>query len=123
MQALARARSLLHLTHRLSAQDWWTWTDDLSSKNIEHHYLGLEPALGDCSAAISPRSTSIRMQELAQQRRDGHYPVSKSPLARTTPGWAHIIGKLPDLKRLELVFEAFVEKKAQLEKVVVYSKT
>lgn len=120
---IARARPLRHLTLRLSAQNWWTWTDDPSSKSILHHHLGLDPALGDGSAAINRRPTSIRMQELAQQRRNGYYPVSRSPLAKTTPGWGHIISKLSDLKRLELVFQTFTEKKAQLEKVVECAKT
>ncbi|KAF2627692.1 hypothetical protein BU25DRAFT_58486 [Macroventuria anomochaeta] len=115
---LQRARPLVQLTLRLLSRNWWTWTDDPNSTDARHHHLGLEPALGDGSADLSQRPTSTRMQELAQQRRDGYRPVSRSPLAKTMPGWAHVIAKLPDIKTLELVLETFGEKKAQLEKVI-----
>ena len=120
---LHRARPLIHLTLRLLNSDWWTWTEDPNSTDARHHHLGLEPALGDGSSNLSQRPTSTRMQELAQQRRDGYYPFSRSLLAKTTPGWTHIIAKLPDIKTLELVLETFEEKKAQLEKVIDCAKT
>lgn len=63
------------------------------------------------------------MQELAQQRRDGHLPVPIKPFSQTTPGWAHIIAKLPDIKTLELILETFEEKKAQLDTVLECAKT
>ncbi|KAF1355991.1 hypothetical protein EJ07DRAFT_62536, partial [Lizonia empirigonia] len=63
------------------------------------------------------------MKELAQQRRDGYYPVSRSLWSKNSPGWANIIGKFPDLRTLELILETFGEKKAQLETVIECSKT
>lgn len=120
---LQRARPLVHLTLRMPSRNWWTWTDDPSSANAQHHHLGLEPALGDGSVDLSQRPTCTRMQELAQQRRDGYYPVSRNLLARTKPGWAHIIAKLPDIKTLELVLETFEEKREQLAKVIECAKT
>ena len=120
---LQRARPLTHLTLRIPSSNWWTWTDDPSSTNSKHHHLGLDPALGDGSADVNRRPTSTRMIELSQQRRDGHCPLSRSFMARNSPGWAHIIGRLPDIKTLELVLETFGEKKSQLEKVVKCAKT
>lgn len=120
---LQRARPLVHLTLRLTALDWWTWTDDPTSTDATHHHLGLEPALGDGSAYLSQRPTCTRMKELAQQRRDGYYPVSRSLWSKNSPGWANIVGNFPDLKTLELILETFGEKKAQLETVIECSKT
>jgi hypothetical protein len=120
---LQRARPLVHLTLRIPATNWWTWTDDPGSTDARNHHLGLEPALGDGRVDLSQRPTCPRMQELAQQRRDGYLPVSRNPFSRTTPGWAHIVAKLPDLKTLELVLETFEEKKAQLDVVIECAKT
>ncbi|KAF3032638.1 hypothetical protein E8E12_001275 [Didymella heteroderae] len=120
---LQRARPLVHLTLRIPSTNWWTWTDDPRSADTRHHHLGLEPALGDGRVDLNQRPTCTRMQELAQQRRDGYLPVSRNPFSRTKPGWAHIIAKLPDIKTLELVLETFEEKKAQLDMVVECAKT
>ena len=125
---LQRARPLVHLTLRLAPEDWWTWTDSPDSTDPTHH-LGLDPALGDGNDGVSWRPTSTQMQQLAQQRRDGYEVVSKTGLSSTfsswrgAPGWAQVIGKLPDLKTLELVLETFEEKKAQLDAVVKCAKT
>ncbi|KAF3002466.1 hypothetical protein E8E13_005199 [Curvularia kusanoi] len=118
-----RARPLVQLTLRMNHTDWWTWTDHPDSTNAKHNHLGLDPALGDGLDSTSHRPTSTRMQELAQQRRDGYDPVPRDLLGGTTPGWAHVVAKLPDLKTLELVLETFLEKKAQLETVVECAKT
>jgi hypothetical protein len=125
---LQRARPLVHLTLRLTPKDWWTWTDDPDSTDPTQH-LGLDPTLGNGDDSVWQRPTSTGMQQLAQQRRDGYDVVSKTGLTKTfsswrgEPGWAHAIGKLPDLKTLELVLETFEEKKAQLEAVVECAKT
>ncbi|KAJ8113276.1 hypothetical protein OPT61_g4566 [Boeremia exigua] len=115
---LQRARPLVHLTLRLPSRNWWTWTDDPTSTDARQHHLGLEPALGDGSANLASRPTCTRMQELAQQRRDGQQPVFESSRPTTIPGWAHTVSELPDIKSLELVLETFEEKTAQLENVV-----
>jgi hypothetical protein len=123
---LQRARPLVHLTLRVAAKDWWTWTDDPDSTDPTHH-LGLDPALGNGEDSVWQRPTSTRMQQLAQQRRDGYEVISKTTFAMNVlsrrPGWSHIIGKLLDLKTLELVLETFEEKKAQLDAVVECAKT
>ncbi|KAF9691939.1 hypothetical protein EKO04_010033 [Ascochyta lentis] len=120
---LQRARPLVHLTLRLSARNWWTWTDDPSSTDALHHHLGLEPALGNGSADLNERPDSTRMQELARQRRDGDHPAPRSLPSEHPPGWAHTVARLPDLKTLELILETFGEKRHQLEKVVECAKT
>lgn len=120
---ITRARPLIHLTLRIPSTSWWTWTEDPASTNALQHHLGLDPSLGDGSAELTKRPTSVRMYELATQRRAGQHPVPNPPWSHCTPGWAYIISKLPDLKRLELVLETFVEKKAQLNKVVECAKT
>lgn len=120
---LQRARPLVHLTLRMPSTHWWTWTDDPHSTDTRNHHLGLEPTLGDGRVDLNQRPTCTRMQELAQQRRDGYLPVSRNLLSRTTPGWANIIAKLPDIRTLELVLETFEEKKAQLDVVVQCAKT
>ena len=124
---LQRARPLVHLTLRLAPEDWWTWTDSPDSTDPTHH-LGLDPALGNGDDSVWQRPTSTRMRQLAQQRRDGYEVVSTTGLATRVllgrqGGWSHVIGKLPDLKTLELVLETFEEKKAQLDAVVECAKT
>lgn len=123
---LQRARPLVHLTLRVAAKDWWTWTDNPDSTDPTHH-LGLDPSLGNGDDSVGQRPTSTRMQQLAQQRRDGYEVVSKTTFTMKVlsgrPGWSHVIGKLPDLKTLELVLETFEEKKAQLDAVVECAKT
>lgn len=122
---LQRARPLTQLTLRIHRTGWWTWTDHPTSTNAQHYHLGLDPAIGNGEADLAQRPTSTRMQELAQQRRDGNdvFPVSSSQFPKHIPGWAHIIAQMPDLKTLDLVLETFVEKKAQLENVVECAKT
>lgn len=118
---LQRARPLVHLTLRLTAWDWWTWADGPTSSDAEHHHLGLEPGAG--SGYVNGRPTSVGMQELAQQRRDGTYYLSRAYLSVYTPGWAYIMAEMPDLKSLEIVMEIFGEKKDQLETGVECAKT
>ncbi|KAJ4375701.1 hypothetical protein N0V86_007234 [Didymella sp. IMI 355093] len=124
---LQRARPLVHLTLRIPSTNWWTWTEDPSSTNARNSHLGLEPALGNGSVDVDERPTCTRMQELAQQRRNGHIPSPSRWSLRdqpsSTPGWAHTIGLLPDIKSLELVLETFEEKKAQLDTVIECAKT
>lgn len=120
---LLRARPLVHLTLRMLYNCWWTWADEPDSADFVHHHLGLDPAVGDGRLNVETRPTFPLMQELAQQRRYGHYPGSKGPIDRTTPGWGHTISKLPDLQTLELVLETFKEKTAQLEHVIDCAKT
>lgn len=122
---LHRAKPLIHLTLRIPARNWWTWTADPTSTNATHHHLGLDPAVGDGSVDLNSRPTCTKMQELAQQRRNGHHPPPPSRLQRLNQdkGWAHIISKLPDIKTLELVLETFSEKKAQLDAVVGCAQT
>jgi hypothetical protein len=120
---VVRAKPLVHLTLRIPSKNWWTWTDDPNSTDVIAHHLGLDPAIGDGGAEEDKRPTSVRMLELARQRRGGQHPVLMQPSSPNSLGWAHIISKLPDLKTLELVLETFVEKKAQLEKVAECAKT
>jgi hypothetical protein len=109
---VARARPLVQLTLRLLHSDWWTWTDPPDSAD-ELHHLGLDPTMGDGTASELIRPTATRMRALAERRRNG-----QPPDVVLGKGWAATIGQLPDLKRLELVFETFAGKKKQLDNVV-----
>ncbi|KAF2127911.1 hypothetical protein P153DRAFT_43777 [Dothidotthia symphoricarpi CBS 119687] len=124
------ARPLVCLTLRLSRTDWWTWTDNPNLTG-ETNQLALDPAIGDGSQYAPKRPTTIRMQQLAEERRTGLFPSAKHQSSANRskssksqePGWAAEIGRFPDLKRLELVLETFVEKQQQLENVVECAKT
>ncbi|KAH6642906.1 hypothetical protein C7974DRAFT_112689 [Boeremia exigua] len=120
---LQRARPLVHLTLRMRCTDWWTWSDDPSSTDAKRNHLALDPTVGNGEDNLTSRPTSTQMQALAQQRRDGYDTTSSAPFNIDTPGWGHIISKLPDIKTLELVLETFTEKKAQLDTVVECAKT
>jgi hypothetical protein len=112
-----RARPITHLTLRIQHTDWWTWTDRPGCTNQRHH-LGLDPAVGDGRADHLTRPTAPRMRALAESRRAGHHPEIQPGV-----GWAHTVGMMPDLKRLELVLETFAAKKRQLEDVADAAKT
>jgi hypothetical protein len=124
---LQRARPLVHLTLRIPSTNWWTWTEDPSSTDARNCHLGLEPTLGNGSVDVDERPTCTRMKELAQRRRGGHVPGPSQWGLRdqpsSTPGWAHTIARLPDIKVLDLVLETFEEKKAQLDTVIDCAKT
>lgn len=118
---ITRARPLTHLTLRIPAKNWWTWTDS-PLNTCTTMQLALDPSLGNGTSHATNRPTSIRMTSLAALRRNGQHPSSQSATA-TAAGWSHIIAQLPDLKTLELVLESFKEKKGQLDHVVECAKT
>lgn len=116
------ARPLVHLTLRLRHRDWWTWTDDPNSVEGDKQ-LGLDPAVGDGSSDPNLRPTSDRMRLLADERRAGRLPNALNNTDHRSD-WGHtVIGRLPDLKTLELVLETFADKKSQLENVIECAKT
>ncbi|KAL5392706.1 hypothetical protein DPSP01_000408 [Paraphaeosphaeria sporulosa] len=118
---VAQARPIVHLTLRIESSDWWAWTDSPTSTDPTHH-LGLDPNVGD--GILARRPTAALMRELANRRRSGNHPptfADEDP--DRSPGWAATIGRMPDLKCLELVLETFTEKRAQLEQVVEAAKT
>ncbi|KAJ4987623.1 hypothetical protein SVAN01_06936 [Stagonosporopsis vannaccii] len=120
---LLRARPLVYLTLRMLRDQWWTWADEPDSTDAVNHHLGLDPAVGDGLLSVETRPSCPRMQELARQRRDGYYPGSKCSKNRSTPGWGHIISKMPNIKILKLIFETFKDKTARLENFINCSKT
>ncbi|KAH6638798.1 hypothetical protein C7974DRAFT_387320 [Boeremia exigua] len=104
------ARSITHLTIRLSRTDWWTWTEDPSTTDQDKQ-LALDPACGGAD-----RPSVADMLALAASRRSGQHPAYTST-------WGSVIGTLPGLKTLELVLETFAVKKHQLDVVVECAQT
>jgi hypothetical protein len=120
---VAQARPIIHLTLRIQSSDWWTWTDSPTSTDPLHH-LGLDPTIGDGGRLTRPTSTLMR--ELANRRRSGDYPDVATGAGEgrdQSQGWAATIGRMPDLRSLELVLETFTEKRDQLEQVVEAAKS
>lgn len=109
------ARTLTHLTLRISRTDWWTWTDDPDTLDNDKQ-LALDPACG----GEKPRPLLNDMLSLAAARRNGIHPAYDKPQSET---WGAAIGALPDLKIFELILETFKPKKQQLETVVECAKT
>jgi hypothetical protein len=134
---VTRAHPLTHLTLRLRARDWWTWSDAPSPSAkadptlIPHNELHLEPLIGD---GYGIRGSSTRMRQLSDERRTGLTPSSAAkpshvgrgghPIAPTTQGWGNAICTLlPDIKSLELVLETFKVKETQLDSVAECAQT
>lgn len=109
------ARPLTHLTLRLSRTDWWSWSDHPDTIN-DYQQLGLDPARGNGANEEQYRPSLMMMQELAARRQAGEH-------SRYRETWGAVVGKLPDLKVLELVLETFGDKKHQLEIVAECAKT
>lgn len=108
------AGKITHLTIRLAAQDWWTWTDDPASTD-PHQNLRLDPTFG---APFRSRGSTGEMLILASDRRAG------LNLSLNVECWGtHVTSLLPDLRVLELVLETFKEKKDQLGRVVECART
>ncbi|KAH7138470.1 hypothetical protein B0J11DRAFT_16238 [Dendryphion nanum] len=119
------ALPLTHLTLRLSRTDWWTWGDPPSSTSSAQQ-LGLDPAFGDGGSGDNERPVHHRMIHLATQRRTGQWPnpYYKNPApTHYMETWGAAVGKLQDLKCLELVLETFAAKEAQLDVVVGCAET
>lgn len=112
------ARPICHLTLRLNAKSWWTWTDDPNASN-DTNQLGLDPTLGDGSQDDDIRPTQARMLHLADQRRAGRLKQFRWSPAET---WGAVVGSIPGLQSLELVLETFAGKQSQLESVVECAK-
>lgn len=118
---VAQARPIVHLTLRIEYSGWWTWTDPPTSTNPAHH-LGLDPHMGD--GREPGRPTAPLMRELASSRRSGSHPQTFAvDDSDKSSGWAATIGRMSDLRCLELVLETFLEKRAQLEQVIEAAKT
>lgn len=118
------ARPLTRLTLRLSRTDWWTWAD--RPNEITVGQLGLDPAFGDGGSGENQRPVQPRMLQFARERQAGQFPnpYYKDPAPSKYEGtWGAEVGKLSDLKVLELVLETFEEKKSQLDTVIECAKT
>lgn len=108
------AGKITHLTLRLTAQDWWTWTEDPASTD-PHQNLRLDPTFG---APFRSRGSTDEMKLLASDRTAGRPPSLSAECWGT-----HVTSSLPDLRVLELVLETFKEKKDQLDTVVECART
>lgn len=108
------AGKITHLTLRLTAQDWWTWTDDPASTD-PHQNLRLDPTFG---APFRSRGSTDEMKLLASDRTAGQPPSLSAECWGT-----HVTSFLPDLQVLELVLETFKEKIDQLDMVVECART
>lgn len=129
---VALAQPLTHTTIRIGATDWWKWSTSPDSTDKLQH-LALDPSLSDQSDAPHYRATAGRMEERAQERRNGRFTCDTSTDRRPSKfgwrpsplpvRWGRIVDEMPDLRSLELVLETFAPKKAQLDAVVKCAKT
>ncbi|KAJ4355428.1 uncharacterized protein N0V89_003444 [Didymosphaeria variabile] len=112
------ARPLTHLTLRLTHEDWWNWSHHPNSSTYIPRKLYLDPAVavGRVPSSLSVWGSDHIMEELAARRSAGEVVQGRET-------WGVIVGRLPDLKELQLVIETFDIKKDQLEQIVECAKT
>ncbi|KAF2493898.1 hypothetical protein BU16DRAFT_619105 [Lophium mytilinum] len=120
----APSRNIKFLTLRLERTDWWTW-ETPPGEVARDGGLAVDPNVGDGSVARRP--TAAVMRELARKRREGVRDgrVLSAEHARGLGfGWAGGVERaFPGLRGLEIVFESFAAKRAQLEEVVGCAET
>ena len=113
-----RARQITHLTLRMNRTDWWSWTDDPLSEDLEKR-LRLEPLINFTGSNASARA----MAKGLAARTKGKLPNFRLDSFEIHGRWGeHIREFWPDLQRLELVLESFAQKEAQLDNVVAAAK-
>lgn len=112
------ARPLTHLTLRLTHEDWWNWSDNPTLPSSIQRKLYLEPLIGNPIVSEGRPWGAGEMESIADQRRAG-----EDIGAWGHRGWGTVVGRLPDLKELNLVLETFDAKKDRLETIVDCAKT
>ncbi|KAF2812957.1 uncharacterized protein BDZ99DRAFT_568237 [Mytilinidion resinicola] len=113
-----------YLTLRLERMDWWTW-ETAPGDVARDGGLALDQSVG--AGSVENRPTAGVMRELAQRRRE-RGRLDGVAIARdedgAAAGWGVALSRdFPGLKELEMVFESFRAKKAQLEEVVRCAET
>ncbi|KAL9061143.1 MAG: hypothetical protein Q9162_000288 [Coniocarpon cinnabarinum] len=109
---------ITHLTIRLNRTDWWTWTDHPEAHDVKKK-LRLEPMINH----TQPPHNDMAMDQGREARRKGAEPEFPLDNFEKDGRWGPQIAEFwPNLQTLELVFETFRAKEAQLDDVISAAK-